>query len=184
MLTLLKILFFNYIAVQAFPVFSFDGFLDHSESPSFASFVGDVKLPNNFIVCSSSKEATFNEDGLYTIIGKESKAWLTLIIMPFWGKVWVTVYWDGAFYWYTGGDLENPKLDHWYHICLKVDLSKTDIEFALNGVVLGNANGKNITNIPSKLKMTIGVGQDNKQFHGWVSSKYSDLQRGRHKRNI
>ena len=184
MLNLLKILFFNGIVVRAFPVFTFDGVFDHSETPSFASFIGDVKLPNKFIVCSSSKEATFNKNGLYTILGEESKAWLTLIIWPFWGKVWATVYWDGAFYWYTGGDLDNPKLDHWYHICLKVDLSKTEIEFALNGVMLGNANGKNITNIPSKLKMNIGVGQDNKQFHGWVSSKYSDLQRGRHKRNI
>ena len=170
MLTLLKILFFNYIAIQAFPVFSFDGFFDHSETPSFASFVGDVKLPNNFIVCSSSKEATFNEDGLYTILGEESKAWLTLTILPRWGKVWATVYWDGGFYRHTGGDLENPKLDHWYHICLKVDLSKTEIEFALNGVVLGNAVGENITNIPSKLKMNIGVGQDNKQFHGSVAN--------------
>ena len=49
-------------------------------------------------------------------------------------------------------------------------MSKIEIEFALNGVVLGNVVGKNITNIPSKLKMNIGVGQDNKQFHGSVAN--------------
>ena len=170
MLNLLKILFFNYIAIQAFPVFTFDGSLDHSESPSFASLVADVHLPESFIVCSSSKEATFNEVGLYTILGEDSKDWLTLIIWPSLGKVWATVYWDREYLYHTGGDLENPKLDHWYHICLKVDLSKPEIEFALNGVLLGNGVGKNITNAPSKLKMKIGVGEDNRQFHGSVAN--------------
>ena len=108
--------------------------------------------------------------GLYTIFGEDSRDWLILIIWPFWGEVWVTVYWDGAFYWHTGGDLENPKLDHWYHICLKLDLSKTQIEFAINGVVLGKAIGQNITNVPDKLRMNIGVGRDNIQFHGSVAN--------------
>ena len=170
MLNPLKVLFFNFIVVEAFPVFTFDGFLHHSETPSFASFVGNIKLPDKFIVCSSSKEATFNQVGLYTILGEDSKDWLTLIIWPFWGEVWVTVYWDGGYHFHTGGDLENPKLDHWYHICLKLDLSKTQIEFAINGVVLGKAIGQNITNVPDKLRMNIGVGRDNIQFHGSVAN--------------
>ena len=169
MLNLLKILFFNYIVVQAFPVFTFDGSLDHSAIPSFASLVADVQLPESFIVCSSSKEATFNEVGLYTILGEDSKDWLTLIIWPSLGKVWATVYLNGEYHFKTGGDLENPKLDHWYHICLKFDLSKTEIEFAINGVLSGKAVGKNITNVPRKLKMNIGVGQDKRQFHGSVA---------------
>ena len=70
MLNLLKFLFVNNIVVQAFPVFTSDGSLDHLEAPSFASLVGDVKLPETSIVCSSSKEATFNEVGLYTIFGE------------------------------------------------------------------------------------------------------------------
>ena len=170
MLNPLKVLFFNFIVVEAFPVFTFDGFLDPSETPSFASLVGDIKLPDNFIVCSSSKEATFNQVGLYTILGEDSRDWLTLIIWPFWGEVWVTVDWDGGYYFHTGGDLENPKLDHWYHICLKLDLVKTQIEFAINGVVLGKAIGQNITNVPDKLRMKIGVGRDNRQFHGSVAN--------------
>ena len=72
MWTLLKIIFFNFIVVQAFPVFTFDGFFHHSETPSFASLVAEVHLPKSFIVCSSSKEALFNEVGLYTILGEDS----------------------------------------------------------------------------------------------------------------
>ena len=129
MLSLANIIFFDFVAVQAFPVFTFDGFLDHSETPSFASLAADVKLPDNFIVCSSSKEATFNEVGLYSIHGENSRDWLTLSIRPFWPVVHVTIYWDRQFH--SAGDLEDPKLDHWYHICLKFDLSKTEIEFAI-----------------------------------------------------
>ena len=36
--------------------------------------------------------------------------------------------------------------------------------------MLGNAVGENITNIPSKFKMNIGVGQDNKQFQGSLAN--------------
>ena len=168
MLNLLKFLFFNNIVVQAFPVFTFDGSLDHSESPSFASLVGDVKLPETFIVCSSSKEATFNGVGLYTIFGEDSREWLTLSIWPRWGAVTITVYWDGG--WHFAGVLENPNLDHWYHICLNFDLSKPKIDFAVNGLLFGKAIGQNITNMPSKLNMNIGMGQKKRQFHGSVAN--------------
>ena len=83
MLTITLIFFFDYIAVQAFPVFTFDGFLGHSETPSFASLVSDVQLPEDFIVCSSSKLATFHEIGFYSIMGDDSRDWLTLSIRPF-----------------------------------------------------------------------------------------------------
>ena len=168
MLNLLKILFFNYIAVQGFPVFTFDGFLDTSEAPSYASLASDVKLPDNFIICSSSKEATFNWVGLYTILGEDHKDWLTVVILPLWGAVKMAVRWDGEFH--SAGDLNNPKLDYWYHICLNFDLSKPGIEFAVNGVLLGKVIGENITNIPNKLMMNIGMGENNRQFHGSVAN--------------
>ena len=168
LMKIISILLFNYIAIQSFPVFSYDGSLDHSEGPSFASLAADVKLPDNFIVCSSSKEATFNEVGIYSIFGDEYRDWLTVLIWPLWEAIKVTVYWDREFH--LAGDLDSPKLDHWYHICLKVDLSKTEIEFALNGAVLGRAVGRNITNIPTKLNMKIGMGQNNRQFHGSVAN--------------
>ena len=168
MLKIVNIIFFNYITVQAFPVFTFDGSLD-AESPSFASLVKDVWLPENFIVCSSSKMAIFNYVGFYSIFREDSKDWLTVVIQPLRGAIVLAIFWDGEFH--VSGELGNAKLDHWYHTCLKIDLSRKEIKFAVNGVLLGKAVGKNITNLPSsKLKMNIGLGLNNKQFHGSVAS--------------
>ena len=80
----------------------------------------------------------------------------------------MAVRWDGEFH--SAGDLDNPKLDYWYHICLNFDLSKPGIEFAVNGVLLGKVIGQNITNIPNKLMMNIGMGENNRQFHGSVAN--------------
>ena len=38
-----------------------------------------------------------------------------------------------------------------------IDLSKEEIQFAVDGVLFGKAFGKNITNMPNRLKMNIGV---------------------------
>ena len=152
MLNPLKVLFFNFIVVEAFPVFTFDGSLDHAEAPSFASLVKDVRLPENFIVCSSSKMAIFNYVGFYSIFREDSKDWLTVVTQPLRGAIVLAIFWDGEFH--VSGELGNAKLDHWYHTCLKIDLSRKEIKFAVNGVLLGKAVGKNITNLPSsKLKM-------------------------------
>ena len=167
MLNLLKILFFNYIVVEAFPVFTFDGSLDHSEAPSFASLVADVHLPESFIVCSSSKERTFTYEGFYSIFGEDSKEWLTVLIRPLRGAIVLAIYWDGGFYF---SDLKNPMLEHWYHTCLKIDMSRNEIEFAADGMLLRRIVDQNITNVPRKLKMNIGVGRGNKQFHGSVAN--------------
>ena len=142
MRTLLKILFSNYIAVQAFPVFTFDGSLDHSEAPSFASLVADVHLPESFIVCSSSKERTFTYDGFYSIFGEDSKEWLTVLIRPLRGAIVLAIYWDGSFF---SEDLKNPKLDHWYHTCVKIDMSRKEIEFAADGMLPRRVVDQNIT---------------------------------------
>ena len=172
MLTITLICFFDYIAVQAFPVFTFDGFLGHSETPSFASLVSDVQLPEDFIVCSSSKLATFHEIGFYSIMGDDSRDWLTLSIRPFWPVVQVTIYWDRQFH--SAGDLEDPKLDHWYHICLKFDLSKTEIEFAINGGCWQEHHQC------TKKTQNEHWSRPRQQTIPWVSSKHSGVQRGRH----
>ena len=63
----------------------------------------------------------------------------------------------------------DPKLDFWYHICMRVDLKGSKIEVAVNGKWLGNST-VNVTNAPSKLSMKIGVGHNNKQFQGSVAN--------------
>ena len=168
MLSIALILIIDLIAVEAFPVFTFDDLLNPSETLSFASLESDVQLPEIFIICSSSKEASFDRVGFYSILGEDSSDWLSVILKPRWGAVKLSVDWDGGFY--SVGDLQNPKLDHWYHICLMIDLSKEEIQFAVDGVLFGKAFGKNITNMPSRLKMNIGVGRFKSQFRGSVAN--------------
>ena len=164
MLNLVEILFFNYIVVQAFPVFTFDGSLDHSGAPSFASLVADVHLPESFIVCSSSKVATFSYVSFYSIFGEDSKVWLAVAIRPHREAIVLAVYWDGGMHF--SEHLKNPKLDHWYHICLKIDVKRKEIEFAVDGMLMRRVVDQNITNVPNKLRMNIGVDHENRQFRG------------------
>ena len=84
---IVEILFFNYMTVQAFPVFTFDGSLDYLETPSYASLEGNVHLPENFIVCSSSKEASFDRAGIFSILGEDMSEWLTLVFQIHLGKI-------------------------------------------------------------------------------------------------
>ena len=61
-------------------------------------------------------------------------------------------------------------LNYWYHICLRLDVKNIEIDVAVNGKRLGNAS-INVTNVPSKLSMKIGVGHYNKkQFQGSVAN--------------
>ena len=165
---IVEILFFNCMTVQAFPVFTFDGSVDHLETPSFASLEDNVHLPENFIVCSSSKEASFDRAGIFSILGEDMSEWLTLVFQIQLGKIKLVVYWDKGFH--PAGVLQNPKLDFWYHTCLKMNLSNNEIEFAVNGELFGKVVGQNISNVPRKLKMNIGVDQDNRQFRGSVAN--------------
>ena len=165
MLTILLV-FSNCIAVQTFPVFTFDDLLDASETPSFASLVANVQLPETFIVCSSSKEASFGKAPVYSIFGEDLSEWLTMVIQVIWGKTRLTIYWDGGFY--HAGDLQNPKLEFWYHTCLKIDLSKKEIDCSVNGVLFSKFVGINITDVPKNLIMNIGVGRG--QFRGSVAN--------------
>ena len=69
--------------------------------------------------------------------------------------------------------IRNPRLDFWYHICVRVDLKKNEIEVALNGEHMGQVVEKNITNKPSKFGMTFGRDYYyNEQFQGSISNIY------------
>ena len=64
---------------EAFPVFTFTGTSsDSSENLSFAYLEADVKLPDTFILCSSVKQARFDDVGFLSVSGKDSLEWLRL----------------------------------------------------------------------------------------------------------
>ena len=165
---LLVFLLLNGFAIQAFEVFTYDVYWGNSIGPSYASLSHDVNLPESFILCTSSKEATFNDVGMYSIYGEDSIEWMIMSIRPGLQAVMLTIDWGGGIH--NLGEIRNPRLDFWYHICLKIDSSTKRIEVALNGDYLGEKPIPNDSNMPRKLKMAIGKGQNNKQFYGSVAN--------------
>ena len=168
MWVLLLSLLLNSLMIQAFPVFTFNGTGGPSGSPSFAYLATDVELPDNFIICSSIKQARFDDLSFYYISGKDSLEWMRVEFRTYSKATKLTLRWDGKFH--RVGKLQNPRLDFWYHICLSLDSTKGKMEIAVNGDSLGNILDKNVTNIPSKLKMQIGNSYDNQQFQGSVAN--------------
>ena len=80
--SLLFILLYSFM-VEAFPVFSFNGITSPQKPPSYAFLVEEVLLPNNFVLCSSIKQAMFDDVGFYTINGNDSQEWLGMEFRTF-----------------------------------------------------------------------------------------------------
>ena len=165
MWTFLLPLLFDSLVVQAYPVFTFKSTL--RKSPSFTFLAKDIHLPENFILCSSIKQARFDDVGFYTIDGQDSQQWLEMEFQTFSNETKLIVRRGRDLH--KLGELLNPRLDFWYHICMMVDLKEGKIEVAMNGKWLGNAT-INVNNAPSKLSMKIGMGHKNTQFQGSVAN--------------
>ena len=169
MLFLAFSVFFQSFAIEAFTVLTFNETLESSGSTSFATFVGDLGIPDdNFILCASVKQARFDDVGFCSVAGRDSSEWIRLEFRKFSDAIKLASSWDGKYH--ILGAIQNPRLDHWYHICLKLDLLSTKVEVAVNGEYLGEVVDQNLTNIPDKLQMKIGQGEHNLQFQGSVTN--------------
>ena len=156
-------------AAQPFQVFTFNGTSSTSTpTPSYAYLVNDLDLFDKFILCTSVKQARFDDVGFYVISGKDSDGWLITQFTKLKNETWLTLWWDESRYWV--GKIKNPMIDIWYHICLEFDLKLIAIEANVNGQLIGRVQGKNITNKPEKLRIKIGLGYTNKQFQGSVTN--------------
>ena len=155
--------------VQPFPVFTFNGTSPTSTpTPSYAHLVNDVDLSDSFTLCTSVKQARFNDVGFYVISGEDSKEWLTAQFSKFIDETWLTIWWDEAHY--RVGKLQNPMLDIWYYTCLNFDLMTSEIEANVDRQLIGKVQGIGITNKPDKLTIKIGLGHNNEQFHGSITN--------------
>ena len=154
--------------IQAIQVFTFNATPESSSTTSFASLVSEVDLPDTFILCSSIKQARFDHVGFYIIPGKDSFEWMRVEFRTFLKSTKLALRWDGKFYYLD--KLQNPRLDYWYHICLSFDLTKNEVDVAVNGEAFGRVFYENLTNIPTKLKMLIGKGDNEEQFQGSVAN--------------
>ena len=168
-LTLSLSVFFQIFAVEAFPVFTFNETLESSGSTSFATFVGDLDIPDDtFIFCISVKQARFDDVGFCSVQGKDFSEWIRLEFRKFSDAIKLALSWDGKYN--ILGAIQNPRLDYWYHVCLKIDLPSTKVEVAVNGEYLGEVVDQNLTNVPDKLQMKIEEGEHNLQFQGSVAN--------------
>ena len=154
---------------QPFPVFTFNGTSPTStQTPSYAYLVNDVDLPDKFILCTSVKQPRFDDVGFYVIAGKDSGEWLATQFSTFSNEIWLTVWWNEAFY--NVGKVENPMLNMWYYICLRLDLKMNEIEANLDGRIVGRIHGKDVTKKPQKLIINIGLGHNYEQFQGSITN--------------
>ena len=122
---LLFILLYSFM-VEAFPVFSFDSNASPQKPPSYAFLVEEVLLPDNFVLCSSAKQAMFDDVGFYTINGNDSQEWVGIEFRTFSTETKLTVRRGQNIH--SFGKLLRPRLDYWYHICMMLDLNGNEIE--------------------------------------------------------
>ena len=157
----------------AFPIFTFDSSPTSPATPSYAQLVKDVQLPNDsFILSSSVQQARFEDLSFFLVAGNDSQVWMKIRLQNFKGETKVGLIWDDSFH--RLEKLKNPRLDYWYHICARVDLDARQVEVAVNGELMGHACKENVTNIPTKLEMKLGLELDEAlgkpQFHGSVAN--------------
>ena len=122
-------------------------------------------LPNTFILCSSSKQARFDDYDFYSVLGDDGTQWLNIYFeqLPKAVVIWIIFNKNH----YKVGNLENPKVNFWYHVCLYIDLEKNRITASLNGRIVGTVLGKNVTNSPKTLHMVLGKSNSiEEQFQG------------------
>ena len=156
--------------------FSFNGSFHTSSPPSFAFLdeEEEVELPPHFILCSSHKQANFDDRAFLSVLGKDRRQWLALLTWQYPGSITLWAELDGGFYEF--GEIENPKLLFWYHTCVEINSEKGFIAGAVNGEKMRRHEVKNISNTPSTLSMVIGKWSNNfyglgdEQFHGSVTN--------------
>ena len=168
--SLLSLLFHNYF-IQTFPVFTFNGssIAVSSKTPSFAYLVKHVDLPNTFILCSSIKQARFDDISFYFVSGRDSSlVWMSMGFRTYSGATKLVLFLDQKVH--RLGELQKPRLDFWYHICLAFESQKSRIEVAVNGELLGSVVERNTTNKPKTLNLTIGITKKRTQFQGSVAN--------------
>ena len=132
---LLLLILINSLVIEAYSVLVFNNTQSLiKQDPSYAFLAKDVYLPEKFTLCSSIKQARFDDVGFFTIHAQDSQEWLEMEFESFSKETKLTVRQGRDIH--RIGKLPNPRLDYWYHIWLGVDLkeSKTEVVVIENGL--------------------------------------------------
>ena len=162
-------IFANGFVTHAIPVFTFNAITYvPGATPSYAYLVRDFELPDSFVLCLSVKQMRFDDVGFFYLTGEDSREWLKAQFFTYSSATKLTLSWDDKYH--QLGVLQTLRLDFWYHLCLKIDLNEKKIETAVNGEPMGEVHDEDVTNIPRKLRMKVGLGFYNEQFTGSVGN--------------
>ena len=164
------------LRIKALPttIFSFNGSFHTSSPPSFASLDEEVELLTHFILCSSVKQASFDDRAFLSLFGEDGRQWLALFTWQYPGSITLWAELDDGFYEF--GEIENPKLSFWYHTCVEINSEEGFIAGAVSGEEMRRHALKNISNTPSTLRIAMGKWRNNyfglgdEQFHGSVAN--------------
>ena len=94
----------------------------------------EVPLPDVFILCTSHQQSKMDKRGYYHIYGADRQPWMATKFgngpgpqnsVGLWGSFGLE--------WVYFGEISQPKLFFWYHMCHKVDSSQGRISISVNG---------------------------------------------------
>ena len=94
----------------------------------------EVPLPDVFILCTSHQHSKMDKRGFYHIYGEDGQPWMMTKFgtgpgahnsVGLWGSFGLE--------WIYFGEIPEPKLFFWYHMCHKVDTSQGRISVSVNG---------------------------------------------------
>ena len=142
-----------------------------------------VLLPALFTLCTSHKQIRMNNKGFFQVYGQDGNPWMSTELYSVPGTHGEVSVWGGfGEKWMFLGDIDEPKLFFWYHICQKVDTIRGVISVSVNGKIL--TNEVQVVNLqknkPEKLGGHIVLGKSVKlkatgeyvdqQFEGFISN--------------
>ena len=94
----------------------------------------EVPLPDVFIICTSHQQSKMDKRGFYHIYGEDRQPWMLTKFgtgpgyhnsVGLWGSFGLE--------WIYFGEISQPKLFFWYHMCHKVDTFQGRISVSVNG---------------------------------------------------
>ena len=172
-------------SVSSIKVFHFSAQSSPTEPLSYLSLSPDpvIPLPEVFVFCISHQQSKMDNRGFYHLYGADGKPWMKLKFgigsgihnsVGLWGPF--------GSRWMYFGDVEEPKLYFWYHMCHSVDTVRGLLSVSLNGRRMGT--DVKVTNLmenrPTQLGGRLVLGKTTKvsttldyydeQFSGFITN--------------
>ena len=122
----------------------------------------DITLPDKFIFCTSHKQTRMDKKGFYQVYGESNEPWISTKFSIGSNAANSVGLW-GAFgaRWIYLGEIPEPKLYFWYHMCHQVDTVRGVLSISINGRRMAtNVSVDSLTrNKPKTLNNNLVIGK-------------------------